>query len=297
MNIMRVQGTAAEPSIFGASITRTSLRVARARLKGGLRAMIAAVLSVFLAGAPVFAQDPAQQQPTPPAAQKPLPTPQSPAQEVYTSKPSTPPIPVSLGVSKYNYTRAPRAFPNLIAPYRSIHIPDPVVTNSPKIDQLIHDGKLELTLQDAVELALENSMDIAVARYYPWMGDTDILTAEAGGFPNGVPDAAVRFSNANIPFINFDPTYTGLFTYDSRIQPINNGFIAGLGATATAQSIQSHTAQFNNQVSQGFSTGTTLTAQWNNSRGSSNARNFFNPDVSSALVVGIQQQLLNGFGT
>src|SRR2546421_4224812 len=140
-------------------------------------------------------------------------------------------------------------------------------------------------------------MDIAVARYYPWMGDTDILAAEGGGFGNGVPDAAVRFSNANIPFLNFDPTYTGLFTYDSRITPINNGFIAGLGAPATAQSIQSHSAQFNNQVSQGFSTGTTLTAQWNNTRASSNARNFFNPDVSSALVISIQQQLLNGFGT
>src|SRR3989440_6680696 len=140
-------------------------------------------------------------------------------------------------------------------------------------------------------------MDIAVARYYPWMGDTDILAAEGGGFGNGVPDAAVRFSNANIPFLNFDPTYTGLFTYDSRITPINNGFIAGLGAPATAQSIQSHSAQFNNQVSQGFSTGTTLTAQWNNTRASSNARNFFNPDVSSALVISVQQQLLNGFGT
>src|SRR2546423_11939179 len=297
MNIMRVQGTTAKRSNSSASITRSSLRRAGMRVQDWLRPLTAAVLAALLAGAPVFAQDPAQQQPTPPTEKKPLPTPQTPAQEVYTPKPTTPPIPVSLGVSKFRYTRAPRAFPNLIAPYRAIHIPEPVVTNSPKIDQLIHDGKLELTLQDAVELALENSMDIAVARYYPWMGDTDILAAEGGGFGNGVPDAAVRFSNANIPFLNFDPTYTGLFTYDSRIQPINNGFIAGLGATATAQSIQSHSAQFNNQVSQGFSTGTTLTAQWNNTRASSNARNFFNPDVSSALVISIQQQLLNGFGT
>ena len=296
MNIMRVQGTTAKRSNSSASITRSSL-TAGMRVQDWLRPLTAAVLAALLAGAPVFAQDPAQQQPTPPTEKKPLPTPQTPAQEVYSPKPTTPPIPVSLGVSKFRYTRAPRAFPNLIAPYRSIHIPDPVVTNSPKIDQLIHDGKLELTLQDAVELALENSMDIAVARYYPWMGDTDILAAEGGGFGNGVPDAAVRFSNANIPFLNFDPTYTGLFTYDSRITPINNGFIAGLGATATAQSIQSHSAQFNNQVSQGFSTGTTLTAQWNNTRASSNARNFFNPDVSSALVISIQQQLLNGFGT
>src|SRR5690349_15097504 len=58
---------------------------------------------------------------------------------------------VSLGMSKYSYTRAPRAFPNLIAPYKPITIPDPGLTNSPRIDQLIHEGKLDLSLQDAVD--------------------------------------------------------------------------------------------------------------------------------------------------
>jgi len=69
-----------------------------------------------------------------------------------TPAPTNPPIPVSLGTSKYHYTRAPKGFPNLIAPYRPIRVPEPVLTNSPRIDQLIHDGKLELTLQDAVEV-------------------------------------------------------------------------------------------------------------------------------------------------
>jgi outer membrane protein len=263
-----------------------------------VKSVTAAVLAVLLAGSPVWAQqDPAQQQPTPPASQKPLPTPQSPAQEAYSAKPTNPPIPVSLGLSKYKYTRAPRPFPNLIAPYRSIHIPEPVLANSPRIDQLIHDNKLELTLQDAVELALENSMDIAVSRYYPWMADTDLLTAEAGGFPNGVPGAAVRFSNANIPFINFDPVVTSQTSFDDRKTPINNPFISGTGTTATAASLVTHTSQFNNNVVQGFSTGTNLTVAWNNTRSSSgSAFNFFNPDVSSALVVTVTQQLLNGFG-
>jgi outer membrane protein len=263
-----------------------------------VKSVTAAVLAVLLAGGPAWAQqDPAQQQPTPPAGQKPLPTPQSPAQEAYSAKPTNPPIPVSLGLSKYKYTRAPRPFPNLIAPYRSIHIPEPVVTNSPRIDQLIHDNKLELTLQDAVELALENSMDIAVSRYYPWMADTDLLTAEAGGFPNGVPGAAVRFSNANIPFINFDPVVTSQTSFDDRKTPINNPFISGTGTTATAAALVTHTSQFNNNVVQGFSTGTNLTVAWNNTRSSSgSAFNFFNPDVTSALVVTVTQQLLNGFG-
>ena len=54
-------------------------------------------------------------------------------------------------------------------------------SNKPRVEQLIHDGKLEITLQDAVELALENNMDIAVARYQPWLADTDILATKGGG--------------------------------------------------------------------------------------------------------------------
>src|SRR6202022_836341 len=262
MKNMRTKCVTGERSTMWAAARRSALSIGLRKLLSSLRPGIAGFLALLLACGPVFAQDPQKQQPTPPTEKKPLPTPQSPVQNAYTPAPTNPPIPVSLGVSKYNYTKAPRGFPNLIAPYRSVPVPEPALTNSPRIDQLIHDGKLELTLQDAVELALENSVDIAVARYYPWMADTDILTAKAGGFPSGVPGAEIRFSQANIPFLNFDPTYTGLFSYDARVTPINNGFIAGLGANATTQDIRSHTAQFNNQVSEGFSTGTIATLGW-----------------------------------
>jgi outer membrane protein TolC len=204
---------------------------------------------------------------------------------------------VSLGTSKYHYTRAPKPFPNLIAPYRPITIPEPVLTNSPRVDQLIHDGKLELTLQDAVELALENSMDIAVARYNPWFADTDILATESGSQPFGIAGAEVRQSFANVPFLNYDPTFNSQISYDDRVTPVNNPFISGTGTQATAASLASHTATYSNNVTEGFSTGTIGTVAWNNTRSSSGSTfNFFNPDVSSALVVTLQQQLLNGFG-
>src|SRR4029077_10069585 len=106
------------------------------------------------------------------------------------AKPATAIVPVSLGSAKYNYTRAPRPFPNLLAPYSQIKIAAPVLTNSPRVDQLIHDGKLELSMQETVELALENSMDIVVQRYNPWFADTGILKAEAGGFGGSPPGAA-----------------------------------------------------------------------------------------------------------
>ena len=272
------------------------LKAAASSVKYLARPALSAFLAVLIAGGPVWAQD-QPQQPTP-APQRPgLPTPQTPAQDVYTAPSKNPPIPVSLGSSKYHYTRAPKAFPNLIAPYRPIPIPEPVLTNSPRVDQLIQDGKLQLTLQDAVELALENSMDIAVSRYNPWFADTDILQTEAGGQPFGITGAEVRQSFANVPFLNYDPTFTSQISYDDRKTPVNNPFISGTGTQATAASLNSHAATYSNSVTEGFSTGTTGTLAWNNTRSSSGSTfNFFNPDVSSALVVTVQQQLLNGFG-
>jgi outer membrane protein TolC len=290
MNVKRM--TARRSRIWPATF------LAATRRPGQLvRSALAAFLAVLLAAGPLWAQDqPAQQQPAPTQQKPGLPTPQTPAQEVYTPAATNPPIPVSLGVEKYHYRHAPKQFPNLIAPYRPIRIPEPVLTNSPRVDQLIHDGKLELTLQDAVELALENSMDIAVSRYNPWFADTDILQTEAGGQPFGITGAEVRQSFASVPFLNYDPTFNSQISYDHRITPVNNPLISGTG-TAQAASLASHTATYSNNVTEGFSTGTTATVAWNNLRQSSGSTfNFFNPDVSSALVVTFQQQLLNGFG-
>jgi outer membrane protein len=312
MNLLRLT---AEPSTPLAAWWRTTHRRNNARPTQLARSLTAAALATLLAasGSPILAQDPGQA--PPPSQQQPrpeLPTPQSPEQNrpgqdpnaptqnpqpAYGPGPTNPPIPVSLGVSKYNYRHAPRPFPNLFKPYRPISIPEFGVTNSPRIDQLIHDGKLEITLQDAVELALENSIDIAIARYNPWFGDTDILAAEGGGLPQGVSGAEIRFSNANIPFLNFDPILTSSVGFDDRSTPINNPFISGTGTATTATGLISHTSQFNHSYTQGFSSGTTVTATWDNSRSSStSAANFFNPSVSSSLNIQFQQQLLNGFG-
>jgi outer membrane protein len=297
-NTMNVKRMTVELSTIWAAASGTALGATRTRPKQLVRQALAATLAVLLAGGPVWAQNPGAppQQPAP-AQEKPgLPTPQTPAQDVYKPGPTNPPIPVSLGVEKYHYRHAPKQFPNLIAPYRPIRIPEPVLTNSPRVDQLIHDGKLELTLQDAVELALENSMDIAVSRYNPWFADTDILQTEAGGQPFGITGAEIRQSFASVPFLNYDPTFNSQISFDDRITPVNNPLTAGTGTTQ-AGSLASHTATYSNNVTEGFSTGTTATLAWNNTRASSGSQfAFFNPDVSSALVVTLQQQLLNGFG-
>ncbi len=246
------------------------------------RPLMATLLAVLLAVgtlSPAYAQDaPAVQSPTgePRPANSPSPT-------------------VSLGSSKYNYTRGPRSFPNLIAPYYPISIPEPGATNTPKLEQMIHDGKLELTLQDAVELALANNMDIVVARYNPWFADTDILKTESGGTGRGTAGASFPFSTANIPFLSFDPLITGRVLFDQIAVPVNNPFLAGTGSTLVG-AVSAHTAEYNFAVSQGFSSGTTVNLAWDNTRSSSSALNLFNPAVQSSLYVTVSQQLLNGFG-
>jgi outer membrane protein TolC len=232
---------------------------------------------------PVFAQSRAQNPP-------PNPAPAAPA----SSQGSTIAPVGSLGLAEHDFTRGPSSFPNLLKPYQQIQIEEPVITNSPRLDQLIHDGKLEISLQDAVELALENSLDIAVQRYYPWIADASILKAKAGGFGYATPGALFSSSTASLPSFSYDPTVTSIIFLDDRTTPVNNPFISG---TVSLAALQTHTTQFNEQFSRGFETGTSLTVSWNNTRSSSTSTaNFFNPAVQSALTVGFTQALLNGFG-
>jgi len=247
------------------------------------RPLLAAILAVTLVGGPVspaFGQEATQ---TPQAAP---------------AKPPTPVVPVSLGSAKYNYSHAPRPLPNIFAPYSPIKIGEPGLTNSPRIDQLIQDGKLQLSLQETVELALENSMDIVVQRYNPWFADAGILKAKAGGFGGVTTGAVFGGSSSNTPLLNYDPVVTTTLTIDDRNVPVNNPLTSGTGTGLSSLArLTLHTSTFNTQYAQGFQTGTTFFTLFDNTRSSStSAANLFNPSVQSSIFVGFQQQLLNGFG-
>ena len=207
----------------------------------------------------------------------------------------------SLGVSAHNYTHGPRTFPNFFKPYESQHVDSPVLTNSPRIDQLIHDNKLEITLQDAVELALENSMDIAVQRYYPWISDAGLLNAQAGNTGFGTPGAQIVASSAAInPYVffvqNFDPLIQSSASIADVNTPVNNPFLPVWAYNGAATRSSRTLLNSITSIRRHFETGTNFQVNWNNTRSSSNAANFFNPSVSSALTVSISQPLLNGFG-
>src|SRR5229473_3872291 len=79
-----------------------------------------------------------------------------------------------------NYSKPRGYFPNPLAPYMQREMGSPDMTNSPKLDQLMRNGKIYLSMDDAVSLALENNMDIAIQRYNFGIADTDVLRAESG---------------------------------------------------------------------------------------------------------------------
>jgi outer membrane protein len=260
----------------GRTAKRSLFRETARRLKQYARPLLAALLAMVIAAGPV---------------------PQGLAQEPAQNPPATAPVtPISLGLAKHNFSRAPRAFPILINPYRPIKIEGPTLTNSPRIDQLVHDGKLEISLQDAVELALENSLDIVVQRYNPWIADTDILRTLGGGAGRGLSGTGTASVLGNIPSLNFDPQVTASISYDDRTSPINNPFISGTGISSLSKLV-THTSTYNTQYSQGFATGTGFFTSYDNTRSSSSSSaNLFNPSVQSSLFVGFSQELLNGFG-
>ena len=77
------------------------------------------------------------------------------------------------------YSKPRGAFPLVTAPYTPRHVEPPNLANTPRIDQLMHDGKLYISMNDAVALALENNLDIAIARYNLNIADTDVLARKS----------------------------------------------------------------------------------------------------------------------
>lgn len=177
---------------------------------------------------------------------------------------------VNLFAGQPDYSKGNSWFPNLIKPYESMKVAQPSLTNSPRLDQLIANGKLMLSLQDAISLALENNMGIEVARYTPLIGQTGILAANAP----------------------FDPSLQVSGTVSTSSQLFPNTF-AGAGVNT----VKSHQTTADVTYTELFHTGTNLSVSWTNTRNSSNqAANLFNPYVSSGIRATISQPLLNGFG-
>jgi outer membrane protein len=240
-------------------------------------AIFLTILVVVAPVAPVYAQ---QAPPPPPAQPQPAQAAQPPARQIE--------------ISNQNFTFGKRWFPNILAPYTPTPVPEPVLTNAPRIEEMVKNGKLSISLQDAVDLALQNNLAIVIERYVPWLAEASILHTLSGGAPTGGAVGAL----GTIPVPSFDPTLTSTLSLDQKLIPVNNGLTSGTGTTAgTFAQLNTHTALADFAYTQGFHTGTTFSATFNNVRGSSSsANNFFSPFVQSNFIFLASQQLLNGFG-
>ena len=99
--------------------------------------------------------------------------------------------PLYLRDTSHDYSQPKSHFWNPIAPYTATDVPLPRLGNTPNLDSLLKDGKIYLSLSDAVTLALENNYDIAIARINLDIADTDILRAKAGSTLRGAPAGLV----------------------------------------------------------------------------------------------------------
>ncbi len=88
--------------------------------------------------------------------------------------------------SDQDYSRGKKQWPNPFVVYTVREVAPLNVTNSPRIDQLLTDGKMYLSLNDAVAMALENNLDIGIQRYNLSIADTDILRTSSGAVALGV---------------------------------------------------------------------------------------------------------------
>jgi outer membrane protein TolC len=247
-----------------------------------VRTAVALYLAASLAtGMPAFAQAQTQQQgQTPPLQQS-----QTAAAPQNTTPRSFPNL-----FKGPDYSHGKRIFPNLFSVYSPMRIPPPDLTNAPTLATMIHDGKLELSIDDAIGLALANNLDIQVQRFQPWFAQTDLLKTQGGGTPQG------QFTLGSGGGGTFDPVLFSTMSVSDSVIPVANPFTSGVGTSGVAAA-QSHSDQYNFGYSQALHTGTSLTVQFANTRNSSNATaNFFNPSLQNSLSFNISQPLLRGFG-
>jgi outer membrane protein TolC len=234
---------------------------------------------------------------------------------------------------------APRTIPfdqllrpsrNPINAYRGKSVAPPSLANSARLDSLVRDGKLYLSLRNAIDLALENNLDMVIARYNIPIAQMDVQRTQAGGSVRGVNTGVVSGTpggagaglsgggvgagaggtsggaggagagasglvtstlGTGTSVSTFDPLLNATTYVDHTTQLLPNQTLYGVPV------IHQNTILGNVSYSQAFPTGGSLQVAWDNQRQTTNSPNStLNPVLNSYLQLGVQQQLLAGFG-
>jgi outer membrane protein TolC len=200
--------------------------------------------------------------------------------------------------------------------------------DSPRIERLIRAGRIYLSLRDAIALALENNLDVEVARLNPKLQQSNLQRASAGALLRNVSNSissgpssaslgvlaganslgstgstssggstggvlsglSVQLAGSAIP--NLDPTVFVNAQFQHSTAPQTSTFYTGTTFLVTSYK----NANFG--IQQGFLTGTQVSLGMGNTLGykQNSPNNDFSPVDQGSLAFSITQNLLNGFG-
>lgn len=221
-----------------------------------------------------------------------------------------------------DYSREPDWFPSILRPYQEQRTPPVILENSPRLESLIGDEKLELTLADAIALVLENNLDIAVQRLIPNFAQIDVLRTKSGqasrGFqgasvPGGLTSGALGAgvsgggTGAGVGGAggisggggavsvgstgSFDPSLSMNFSWDRATSPLSTIQVSGVPV------VKGVTTAFSSTYSQLLQQGASFSFSLSGQRQSSTQRNLlYNPAVVTRFSFSFNQPLLNGAG-
>ncbi len=244
----------------------------------------------------------------------------------------TPPVapqPVSRELVHLRDYSVPRsAFPRFLQPYKPEDLAQPNLGNSARIDSLMRDGKIYLSINDAVALALENNLDIEIARYNLDIAAADLLRAKSGanilgintGIVQNTPGGGVGGLGGTVgsgtggttvaaggagtgtnglvsstlgigaPITSFDPALTGTLQLDK-----NNTESVSVFSPVPVVAQNTYTSNFG--YTQGFQWGGALTGVFDNTHvTTNNPTSLLTPQLSSNFQFRFTQNLLQGFG-
>jgi outer membrane protein len=229
-----------------------------------------------------------------------------------------------------DYSQPRSAFPHILQPYTPRPVDQPTLANSPRIDALMHDGKVYLSINDAVALALENNLDLDIARYNLNIAEADLLRAKSGanilgvntGIVQNTPGGGVGGLGGTVgsgtggttvaaggagtgtnglvsstlgigsTITSFDPQLTGTLQLDK-----NDTISTSVFSPAPGGIIAQNTYTSNFAYTQGLRWGTTLTAGFNNTHlTTNNTGSLLTPQLGSNFQFRATQNLLQGFG-
>src|SRR5450631_1484073 len=257
-------------------------------------------------------------------AQEPPPAPSSQIAPLPASQPAQP-----QAVHLQDYSNPRSAFPHVLQPYRAQELAQPNLANAPRIDALMRDGKIYLSIDDAIALALENNLDIDIARYNLNIAAADFLRAKsganilgvntgvvqntpgggvgglggtvgsgtggttvaAGGAGTGTNGLVASTLGIGSTITAFDPALTGTLQLDK-----NNAESTSALSPVPILAQNTYTANF--AYTQGFAWGTALTAGFNNTHlTTNNPTSLLSPSLGSNFQFRVTQNLLQGFGS